>query len=193
MGSCCELVSRGGWVTGVWSAWGHISARVGSGLRKKRSRPCPLSWMSLAEGSGVFAKHWVCRAVLGGLCPLSTSLMSPHADQSPCGESANSPLALIPGGFPSSRKHKPPSSIIHQVLNFIEEPPDTLAVSSTLLPGGKVPGPSVPRGQGRKRVRFPWPRGGRSFFRRRQIQQGLWCLCFPFSEINICFSSLQEV
>ncbi|XP_009977918.1 PREDICTED: rho-related GTP-binding protein RhoN, partial [Tauraco erythrolophus] len=35
--------------------------------------------------------------------------------------------------FPSSRKRKPPSSIIHQVLNFIKEPPDSRAGCSTLL------------------------------------------------------------
>lgn len=133
----------------------HISAlslpRVGSGQREERSRPGLLSWLSLAEGSGVFAKHLVCRAVLEGLYPplCCTSVVSPHADksqsQSPCGESAYS-LMLIPGRFPSSRKHKPPSSIIHQVLNFIKEPPDTRAGCSTLLPGWESAGSGRPEG-----------------------------------------------
>lgn len=53
---------------------------------------------------------------------------------------------LIPGRFPSSRKHKPPSSIIHQVLNFIKEPPDTRAGCSTLLPGWESAGSGSPEG-----------------------------------------------
>ncbi|XP_009697954.1 PREDICTED: rho-related GTP-binding protein RhoN [Cariama cristata] len=98
-----------------------------------------------------------------GLYPplCGTSVVSPRADKSrgrsPCGESAHSPLTLIPGRFPSSRKHKPPSSIIHQVPNFIMEPPDTRAGCSTLLPGWESAGSGRPEGPRRKRVRFAWP------------------------------------
>lgn len=117
------------------------------------------------------------RAVLEGLHPAlcCTSVVGPRADksqgQSPCGESAYSFLVLIPGRFPSSRKHKPPSSIIHQVLNFIKEPPDTRAGCSSLLPGWESASLSIPRSHCRKHVRFPWPRGGRSFSHRGRFNK----------------------
>lgn len=127
--------------------------RVGSGQRKEQPRSGLLPWLSLAEGSGVFAKHPVYRAVLEGLYPTlgCRSSVSSRADKSqdwsPCGESAYSPLILIPGRFPSSRKHKAPSSIIHQVLNFIKKPPDTRAGCSTLLPGWESAGSGCPKGR----------------------------------------------
>lgn len=88
----------------------------------------------------------VCKAigVCWGVCV--PSLLHVTRDP-PCrpelrGESACSPLALIPGRFPSSRKHKPPSSIIHQVLNLSRSHP-------TPWP---CPPPSAPLGKSRVRV-----------------------------------------
>lgn len=189
----CRGLSRGECVAilGSWAGFGqttHLSPQpVPSGLWAGEGAVTARS--ALAEScSGI---RGVCRApgvqgCAGGAVPplRRTSVVSPPADKSqswsPCGESAYS-LTLIPRRFPSSRKYKPPSSIIHQVLNFIKEPPDSRAWCSAFLPGWESAGSGRPEGRGRMRVRLRRPRGGRSFLQRRQIQQGRWCLCFPFS------------
>lgn len=138
--------------------------RVWEGSTKPSA--CPM-WV-LGRGRSIrLCSPGVCRApaVLGDCAPLCTSAGSPCAHRtwgwSSCRESACS-LVPSPGSFPSFLKHKPPSSIIHQVLNFIKEPPDTWAAPFSW--GGKVPGPDIPRSCSRKQVWLPQPRVGSPAF-----------------------------
>lgn len=147
----------------VWegSTWPSACSMWALG-RGRSIRLCSPGW-ALQRGSGCLQSPWCA----GGLCPTlgCTSAGSPCAhrtwDLSSCPESAHSPLLLSPGRFPSFQKHKP-SSIIHQVLNFIKEPPDTWAAPFPW--GGKVPGPDIPRICSRKHVWLPGPRVGNPAF-----------------------------
>lgn len=126
---CCCWYHGLSWMAGLWH-W----AGFGKAPHSPQPAPCGL-WaeagallprFGLAEEPWVFTEHLVCSAVPHPGLHLSWEpLCSQDLDLSSCRESAHSPLLLSPGRFPSFRKHKPPSSIIHQVLNFIKEPPDT--------------------------------------------------------------------
>lgn len=158
----CELDGRSLALGRVWEGCTLPSACPMWAL--SRGRLCSPGWV-LQRGLGCLQRLQRCA---GGLCPTlgCTSAGSPCAhrtwDLSSCRESAHSPLLLSPGRFPSFQKHKPPSSIIHQVLNFIKEPPDTWAAPFPW--GGKVPGPDIPRSCSRKHVWLPGPRVGNPAF-----------------------------
>lgn len=146
----CAAEVRGGgccWHPAVSWCQGE-SGRPGSGTGQRLGRQHSSALSLPREGSGPRLAEELRQSSAGAAVPRSVLSIScePQRRQEPGSENQPLLLSLILGRLPSSRKHKAPPSIIHQVLTFIKEPPDTRAGCSTLLPGWESAGSEHPEG-----------------------------------------------
>lgn len=141
-----------------------------------QSRPGLPPWQSLAEVSGVFAGHVACFAVLVGLYPaVLDAVVSPCADKSQgrssCGGSACSALVLIPGTS-ATIIHTSSGAGLHQGATW------QLVWLLHLFPGWESAWSGHPEGPRQEAHPVSLALGWVILW-EKQIQQGLWCLCFP--------------